>query len=119
MVIVMSNNYYVPFLSFYKDEIYFCYQFWNAKEYQGSITHKINDAFVTSDLEEAKKAFNKKLRVVAPKNLWKQYGFLKIKYENLRAVISHLIKTQTNECNHYSDITSCGLIEIIHGDRDE
>ena len=111
----MSNEtfVYIPFLVFHEDKLYFTYHNWDAKDYQGSVTHSISQAFMTTIEAYAHKAFNKTLRGLAPKKIWDHHGFLKIKLHDHYKVITYLEAIQRDNRISYRDVLYYNLIEVI------
>lgn len=64
---------YIPFINMYKDTVKFAYDGIN-----GTITSSWLYAYYTSSLEAAIKMFKKNLSPLYPKNLWQDYGLLKL-----------------------------------------
>ena len=93
---------YIPFLVFYDDKIVFAYE--KYKESGWSITNILKSAFTSADLEEAKKAFSKCLRVLCPRDLWDYSGIIKTTRESINNYIpKYSIHDDQCEYLHYSD----------------
>jgi len=72
----LNHFIYIPFMNFYKDKVSFAYI--SNEENSGSITHKIDLAYYSSDIKAAKKVFSSNLRVLCPKDIWKNWGLIKM-----------------------------------------
>lgn len=79
---------YVPFLNFFEDETDFAtLAYPDKKPISGvsvyTITHNLQRAIYAYTIDEAKKIFNKHLKSLCPKSIWKKYGYLKMTYQML------------------------------------
>ena len=77
---------YIPFLNFYEDKTDFAILAYpDKKQVYGvsvfTITHNINNAIFKYSIEEARKIFNKHLKSLCPKKLYKNYGVIKTTYQ--------------------------------------
>lgn len=72
----LNHFIYIPFMNFYKDQASFAYV--SNEENGGSITNGFKSAYYSSDIKAAKKVFSSNLRVLCPKDIWKNWGLVKM-----------------------------------------
>lgn len=72
----LNHFIYIPFINFYEDKVSFAYV--PAEENCGSITHGFESAYYSSDIKSAKKVFSSNLRVLCPKDIWENWGLVKM-----------------------------------------
>ncbi len=77
---------YIPFMNFYEEKTCFAYT-----RHGGTITSNLTTAGYKFTFEDAKKLFNRHLRVLCPKELWQHYGLLKTTLDKL---ISYKVRYQ-------------------------
>jgi len=90
---------YIPFMNFYEEKTCFAYI-----GDGGTITSHLAKAAYKYTLEDAKKVFNRHLKVLCPKELWKHYGLLKTTLDNLLTYKPRFISLEVSWLLKYFEV---------------
>lgn len=108
---MIDETLYIPFLCFYEDEMIFAYKDYQKSEY--SVSHGFNQAFVSSSLDEAKKAFSKCLRGLCPKDLWNHSGIIRTTKEFLESYEPICYRRSEKHSHHHNYSDMIKVFEVV------
>jgi len=105
---------YIPFLAFYQQRVIFAYKNYQ-QDNQWSISHLLEYAYQSEDLDSAKKAFSKCLKRLCPKEIWQHCGIIKTTMSFIQKYIPEYVVEFDGKTNYlkYSDfIKDFEVVEV-------